>query len=439
MFHFAAFTLERDALRHYLISRNLLKIASELCQILLAQSGESRSFFMKNIWILAGEASGDIYGARLAEELRQIAKEKNEEVSFTGMGGPRMIASGIPVKVDSTELGVVGIFEVTKMLFTFIGIYLKLVREAKKDRPDAVILIDYPGFNLLFALAMWKNNIKVVWYVCPHLWVWAKWRLPVLAKICSKMLVIFPFEVEVFEPTPLRAEFVGHPLIEIVSERMDPAIRRDPTKFLLLPGSRTHEVKSLLPTMLETIRCLAVEHPELSYHLSAPREKIAVLCREIYEKFRKKHADVPALSITVGDTAQWQQRAGTGIAASGTVTVESAISGLPLVVGYRMGWATVLVALVLVRLYRGFFTMVNIIAYKEVFPEFFQHRFSVKNLLPAVKAFLPGGSRRQQVESEMEEVKRLLSPQSSSAARQAALACWDAAEKTTTASGENQP
>ena len=114
---------------------------------------------MKNIWILAGETSGDIYGARLSQELRAIAGENNEEVSFTGMGGPRMMEAGIPVKVDSTELGVVGIFEVTKMLFTFIKIYFYLVKEAKKERPDAVILIDYPGFNLLFALAMWRNNI----------------------------------------------------------------------------------------------------------------------------------------------------------------------------------------------------------------------------------------------------------------------------------------
>ena len=382
---------------------------------------------MKNIWILAGETSGDIYGARLSQELRAIAKENNEEISFSGMGGPHMMNAGIPVKVDSTELGVVGIFEITKMLFTFIKIYFYLVKEAKKERPDAVILIDYPGFNLLFALAMWRNNIKVVWYVCPHLWVWAKWRLPVLAKICYKMLVIFPFEVEVFEPTCLRAEFVGHPLIDLVAERRDPTIERDMNSFLLLPGSRTLEVKRLLPTMLESIRILAPEHPELRFYLSTPREKIAAQCREIYEKFRKKHPDTPELAISVGDTAKWQQRAGTGIAASGTVTVESAIAGLPLVVGYRMGWGTVLVALVLVRLYRGFFTMVNIIANKEVFPEFFQHKFCPSNIVPAVKAFLPGGSRRAQVENEMEEVKQLLSPKSSSAARQAALACFDAA------------
>lgn len=384
---------------------------------------------MKNIWILAGETSGDIYGARLAQELRDIAKENNEEISFTGMGGPKMMESGIPVKVDSTELGVVGIFEVTKMLFTFIKIYFYLVHEAKKERPDAVILIDYPGFNLLFALAMWRNNIKVVWYVCPHLWVWAKWRLPVLARICYKMLVIFPFEVEVFEPTPLRAEFVGHPLIDLVAERRDPNITRDLNSFLLLPGSRTLEVKRLLPTMLASIAELAKKHPELHFHLSTPREKIAVLCRDIYAKFKKKNPDAPELAISVGDTAQWQQRAGTGIAASGTVTVESAISGLPLVVGYRMGWGTVIVALVLVRLYRGFFTMVNIIANREVYPEFFQHKFSVANIVPAVEAFLPGGSRRAQVEADMQEVKELLSPKSSSAARQAALACYGAAEQ----------
>lgn len=381
---------------------------------------------MKKIWIFAGEASGDLYGARLGRALRKLAAERNIPLELSGMGGPQMIGAGIPVKVDSTELGVMGLVEVLKLLFTFIGIYCKLVKSARQERPDAVVLIDYPGFNLMYALAMYFSRIKVVWYVSPHLWVWGKWRLPVLAKICTKMLVIFPFEVEVFARTPLRAEFVGHPLIDIVAERRDPAIVREPETFLLLPGSRVMEINRLLTPMLDTVRALAPRHPGLRFHLSAPREKIASLCRARIAEYRKGHADLPEIPVTCGDTGVWQQRAGTGLAASGTVTVESAIAGLPLVVGYRLNWVTILLASLVVRLYRGYFTMVNIIADKTVFQEFLQHHFCVKELLGPVESILPGGSRRKEVEEGMAEVARLLSSGTGDAAAQAAAACLDA-------------
>ncbi len=378
----------------------------------------------RKIWILAGEASGDLYGARLAEELRMLASAKGEQLELSGMGGPRMIAAKVPVLVDSTELGVMGVVEVLKLLFTFIRIYFKLVGTARRERPDQVVLIDYPGFNLLFALAMYYSRIPVVWYVCPHLWVWGKWRLPVLAKICRKMLVIFPFEVEVFARTRLRAEFVGHPLVDIVAERRDPSIVRDPDLLLLLPGSRTMEINRLLRPMLESVLELSQRHSELKFHLSAPREKIARLCEEGITAFRRRHPEAPPVTVSVGDTGLWQQRAGTGIAASGTVTVESAIAGLPLVVGYKLNPVTLFLASLVVRLYRGFFTMVNIIANREVFIELLQWRFAPKRIVPAVEAILPGGERRAEVEAGMGEVRELLASSSTSAAYQAAEACY---------------
>ena len=383
---------------------------------------------MKKIWIFAGEASGDLYGARLGDALRELAGKRGVELKLSGMGGPRMMAAGIPVLVDSTELGVMGVVEVLKLLFTFVGIYFKLVRAARKERPDAVVLIDYPGFNLMYALAMYFSRIKVIWYVSPHLWVWGKWRLPVLAKICSKMLVIFPFEIEVFAKTGLNTEFVGHPLINIVEERRDPDIVRDPRSFLLLPGSRVMEINRLLEPMLDTVCVLNERHPELTFHLSAPRQKICDLCIEKIKLYRKKHPGLPEIGVSCGDTGVWQQRAGTGLAASGTVTVESAIAGLPLVVGYRMNWVTILLASCVVKLYRGYFTMVNIIADKTVFEEFLQHRFSPAKLIPAVESILPGGSRRKEVEEQMNEVKNMLSPRCENAAVQAAEACWNTLE-----------
>ena len=384
---------------------------------------------MKKIWIISGEESGDIYGANLARELRAIAAAKGEELKLSGMGGKRMIAAGVDVMVDATELGVIGLFEISMLIFTFIRIYFQLVRAAKRERPDAVVLIDYPGMNLCLAKALHKIGIPVVWYVSPQIWVWNKRRKPVLARVCTRMLVIFPFEVEVYADTALKTEFVGHPLIDIVKERTDPGIQRDKDTVLLLPGSRKMEIDRLLPSMLASITELKARHPELKFHLSAPREKIAALCRRTIEKFRRQHPDAAEVELSVGDTGYWLQRSICGIAASGTVTVESAIAGLPLVAGYRLHSFTLLLAAGLVKLYRGFFVMPNIIAGREIFQEFLQWRFAPKNLVPAVEAILPGGSRRAEVEAGMDEVRHALSARSGNAAHQAALACYDVAEK----------
>ena len=377
---------------------------------------------MKKFWIIAGEASGDIYGAALAEELRRLGAEKGETVEISGMGGNAMIKAGVNIKVDSTELGVIGIFEVLKSIFTFIRIFFYLLKEVKKDRPDAVILIDYPGFNLRFAKKLYKLGIPVYWYVSPQVWVWGKKRLPVLAKICTKMLVIFPFEVEVYAKTQLQAEFVGHPLVDVVAGRKDPAIVRDPRKFLLLPGSRKNEIDRLLNPMLEVVCGLNESHPELQFILAAPREKIAAMCEKKIAAFRKKYPQTPEIAISVGNTGRLQQECGTGLAASGTVTVECALAGLPLVVGYKLNLLTLALAKILVTLYRGFFTMVNIIADKEVYQEFLQWHFCKKEVLPAVEAILPGGSRRQEVEAGMAEVASLLGSASEvTAIRRAAI------------------
>jgi len=384
---------------------------------------------VKKIWILAGESSGDMYGARVGQELRRMAEESKVELALSGMGGKRMIEAGIPVRVDSTELGVIGLFEISKLLFKFIGIFFSLVRAARRERPDVVVLIDYPGFNLLFALAMYFSRIKVVWYVIPQLWAWGKWRKPVLARICKKILVIFPFEEEVFAGTPCPSTFVGHPLTEIIAEKTDPSIKRDPDLFLLLPGSRAMEVTRLLPSMLECVEILHKKHPELKFRLSAAREKMALLSREIETKFRKTHPGLPPVEISCGDNAYCRQAAGTGLAASGTVTVECAISGLPIVVGYRLNWVTILLASLVIKLYRGFFTMTNIIANRVVYPEFLQHHFCPKELIPAIEAFLPGGARRAEVEAGMREVREMLNPGGVSAIHRAAAEIWSCVEK----------
>ena len=220
--------------------------------------------------------------------------------------------------------------------------------------------------------------------------------------------MIFPFEVEVYANSGLQAKFVGHPLVDVIAARRDPSIVRDKDTFLLLPGSRKNEIDRLLIPMLEVVEELHKKHDNLKFILAAPREKIAESCRKKIDKFRKKHPELPEITISIGNTGKLQQLAGTGLAASGTVTVECALSGLPLVVGYKLNLLTLALAKILVTLYRGFFTMVNIIADKEVYQEFLQWHFCKKEVLPAVEAILPGGERRQEVEEGMKQVGILL-------------------------------
>ena len=377
------------------------------------------------IWIISGESSGDLYGAKIAQEL----KLKDPSLKIKGMGGLKMRRVGVEIMVDSTELGVIGIVEVLENIFKFIKIFLFLVKEAKRVRPRGVVMVDYPGFNLRFAKALWKLGIPVVWYISPQVWVWRKGNIKKLAKYCKKMLVIFPFEPEVYEGSGLDAEFVGHPLVEIVQERTDPSIERDPDTVLLLPGSRKKEIKYLLEPFLETVSILKMRRPELSFVISAPRETILNMIREGIAEFHKKHPGkiLPEIELSSGKTSFWQQRCTCGLAASGTVTVECAIAGLPLVVAYKLNNITFMLArLIIGKLFRGFFTMVNIILYKNVFHEFLQHFIVPETLADEVEMLLPGGSRREEVDQDMKAMTDALRGGSEGAMKKTAKAILEA-------------
>ena len=386
-------------------------------------------FFMGNkilIWIFAGEASGDFYGAKLAKELFAL---KGDSVKIAGMGSHEMRKAGVEIMVDSSELGIVGLFEILKHIVTFVKIFLRLRSRAFSERPDVIVLIDYPGFNLRFAHEMYSHRLPVVWYISPQVWVWGKRRIPTLAKLCRKMLVIFPFEKEVYAKTRLDVEFVGHPLIDIMNENK-PGVIRDPDRFLLLPGSRKDEIRRLLPVMLETVLLMEKTKPGLKYTISTPRESIKAMVEGIVEDFRSRNGDgLPEMEIACGDTRRWLYEAATGLAASGTVTVECAIAGLPVVVIYRVNPMTFYLGKMVIRkLFRGFMTMVNIIACKEVYKEYLQH-LSPSELKDEIIKILPAGSRRQEIEKDMLSVVEMLSAGGGGASRKAADAVLSTIKK----------
>jgi len=352
------------------------------------------------VWIIAGEASGDNYGANLAQALRQ----RRPDLRLRGMGSEQMRAAGVELFVDSSELGVVGLIEVLKSIRFFIRLLRDVSARAIAERPAAVVLIDYPGFNLRLAERLHRAGIPVVYYISPQVWAWKKGRIPRIARDVDKMLCIFPFEPAVYAGTGLDASFVGHPLLEILAPlRRDPP-PRDPNLVLLLPGSRSSELKALFPDFLRTAAQLQQARPELHFMVPLPRQS----CLEQAKSLAAATPLPVALSLeySVGETRQWLSRAAAGLAASGTVTVEAAILGLPLVVAYRLNAVTWHIVKHMVKL--PFVTIANLVTKRCVYEEYLQDDAVPEKLAPALLTILPSGSRHDEVVAGIRECTLLL-------------------------------
>ncbi|MFA6930171.1 MAG: lipid-A-disaccharide synthase, partial [Lentisphaeria bacterium] len=356
---------------------------------------------VKSIWIIAGEASGDDYGARLAEALLH----RQPDLQLKGMGSEQMRKAGVDTVIDASELGIVGLLEVFRHLPMFIRLFRSLIEQIKQDQPAAVVLIDYPGFNIRLAKRLHQLKIPVVYYISPQVWAWKKGRIPKIAASVSRMLCIFPFEPAVYAGTGMPAEFVGHPLLQILaSYREKPSPRQDHL-VLLLPGSRSGELHRLLPVLLQTALRLHRQRPELRFEIPLPRERSLQLARKIIDS-QALPEDFPVLEFSVGRTRERMNVAAAGIAASGTVTVEAAILGLPLVVIYKVNWLTWQIAKRLVKL--PFITIANLVTGKCVYEEFLQYDAEPQKLCQALLNILPGGLRHEDVRKGIDQTVAML-------------------------------
>ena len=339
------------------------------------------------IWLISGEASGDLYGAGLARAIRQ----RCPDAAIRGMGGVEMKAAGVEIMVDSTELGIIGLWEAIKHLPFFIRLRKELVRRAAAERPDTVVMIDYPGFNLSLASRLHRLGIRVVWFISPQVWAWRTGRIWKLARYCSRMLCIFPFEPQYYAPTTLKAEFIGHPLVSQLAPLRQPEDAREKNLLLLLPGSRRQELRRLLQPMLEAAALLHRQQPGLDFELAFPRQAIADYAEELISRM-KLPDDMPPIRRSCGCTRQRMAVATAAIAASGTVTVEAALLGLPVVVTYKVNALTYWVARAVIKI--NTITIANLVCGRRVFEELVQADCTPEKLCAAATAILPGGSRR---------------------------------------------
>lgn len=359
------------------------------------------------IWLFAGETSGDTYGAELAQRLKTTL---GDGVAIAGMGRDKMRAAGVEIFQDAAEMDLFGFWEVIKKLPFFIRLFGKIKRHAAIEKPDLIVFIDYPGFNMRIAERLKKLNIPMIYFISPKVWAWGKGRIPRMAALYEKVMCIFPFEEDFFADTGVKAKFVGHPLVPIIQSRLNPEIVRDPNLFLILPGSRGEEIKYILPPSLVCLEKVARKHPELRFVISASNEKREKQIRSILQIHAKKYPGSPLehMQIERANALELIQRAGTALAASGTVTLEAAIAGLPLVSVYTSGKINCMIAKLLVKLYRDFFTLANIIMDKCIYEEYLEVAIHPFVIAPALERILPGGERREWVIQQCDEMVKHL-------------------------------
>ncbi len=357
------------------------------------------------IFISAGEASGEHYGAMLLDELRNQLAVADRQANFVGMGGQRMVEAGLRQIVSSEDMAVMGITEVVRHLPRIYHEYLRLKGAIKTHRPNIAILIDFPDIHFKLAEEFHRLGIPVIFFVSPQLWAWKKKRIKLVQKYVDKMLVIFPFEEPFYRERGVSAEFVGHPLADlpqptITREQFARESGLNPARswIALLPGSRAKEIGDNLPQMLAAARILTLRGPRAAgsrkeFEFIIPlAPTLNTSQRKMLAGLVKHHGDgLPVQMVEDARAALMHARA--SVVASGTATVEAALIGNPFVVVYRVSPLTYAIARRVVKV--PFVAMANLIAGKLVVPELIQSDFTAANIVRQIEPLLPDGPLRE--------------------------------------------
>jgi lipid-A-disaccharide synthase len=378
-------------------------------------------YMSPTIFISAGEASGEHYGALLIEALKKQFAASGQTAEFFGMGGERMAAAGLERVVRSEDMAVMGLTEVVRHLPRIWREFRRLKQAVRQRPPGVAVLIDFPEVHFRLARELHRLGVPVIYFVSPQLWAWKKRRIRLVRKYIGKMLVIFPFEEPFYREQGVQAEFVGHPLAELPL----PSISRaefaaqnglDPAKTWigLLPGSRPREIRDHLPEMLKAARELAARGLPSDYEFVVPLAPTlnGAQRKEVQLLAQAYGASLPVRLAEDARTALFHARA--SVVASGTATVEAALIGNPFVVIYRVSPLTYAIAKRLVKV--PHVAMANLIAGKRVVPELIQHDFTAANIVQQIERLLPDGAPRQSMMEELARIRGLLSKQSAGGA-----------------------
>jgi len=355
----------------------------------------------QKILVSAGEPSGDLYAAGLVEALRH----RNPSLQFFGCAGPRMQRAGVRPVVDAASLAVVGLVEVVTHIPRIYREYRKLVRAAIEERPDAAILTDSPDFHLRVARRLKDLGIPVIYLVAPQVWAWRKGRLPVLRRTVDRLLCIFPFEPDFFARHGIEADYIGHPLTRLVKPSASRQALRERygvsagvPLVALLPGSRRGEIARHMPVLIEAARRIG----SAASFIAAVPAGMAQFVQTFTER-------VSGSSIKVFEGQTWDVLAcaDLALAASGTVTIEAALLGTPMIAFYRVNRLSWWMGSHLVKV--PFYSMVNLVAGRRVVPELIQNEMTAERLAAEALALLGDESARKNMRASLASVAQQLS------------------------------
>jgi lipid-A-disaccharide synthase len=366
----------------------------------------------RKILVSAGEASGDLYASLVVDELRRAWPD----AEFFGCTGPRLRASGVRTVVDAASLAVVGLLEVVAHIPRIYGEYRKLLAAAREEKPDLAILTDSPDFHLRAARHLHRQGVPVVYLVAPQAWAWRKGRLKTMRRTLRRLLCIFPFEEAFFARAGVKATYIGHPLAGLVA----PTLSREAffrkhglaagrPLIAVLPGSRRGEAARHLPLVLDAVERLCREQV-LNLILPASVTTGAAF-------FRERMGPSP-VRVIEGESWDAMAHADLVLAASGTVTVEAALLGTPMVTFYKVTPPSWVAGKLLVRV--PFYSMVNLIAGRAVVPELMQSRMTGETIAREARRLLADPGARAEMKAGLDEVREKLSRAGISAPRRAA-------------------
>jgi len=367
----------------------------------------------KHIMIIAGEASGDLHGSKLINAICN----KNNNIHFSGIGGQALRDAGVTILVDASELSVVGITEVFSKIPNLFKAIANVKRHLKSIKPDLVILIDFPDFNLKIAAAAKKLSIPVLYYISPQVWAWRPGRVKIIRKLVNHIAVILPFEEDFYRKHKVPVTFVGHPLLDNYTQN---DLRQSDTLETvgnenhempvigLLPGSRDREIIRHLPVMLDAAKILQSRLKNIKFIISiAPCVK-----KKHIEEILKKHEAICNYRIATENVKNVFKMSKIVVAASGTVTLEAAIAGTPMVIIYKVSFVSYWLGRLMVQVKN--FGLVNLIAGENIVPELLQDKASPENIADTVFNMLNDAKGLKKLRQKLVGIRDMLGGQGAS-------------------------
>lgn len=363
----------------------------------------------ETVMIVTGETSGELYGALLASHL----KKRMPDIRIIGVGGERMQQSG--VELISGISSAFGLAEAISSVRTIKKTFSTAVSALQMHKPDVLVLIDYPDFNLKLAGEAQKNNIKVLYYVSPQVWAWRKKRTAKIAGLVDKMAVVLPFEEEIYKTVGLPCEFVGHPVYDEIKNlptektALKSALGLDKGRPLLslLPGSRPHELKRLLPLMLEVVREFKKEHADFQFCVPLAPNTDVEKYSQILRLFRQE-----GVVVNKGESLKTLAASEVAVIASGTATLQAALLGIPLVVVYKLFPLTYWIGRMIVKVRHV--SLVNILSGQEVVKELLQSEATAGNTVRELRKILSSGPHKKSMLDAYDRIRDMFSSKNAS-------------------------